>query len=105
MFVPRGSGAFGGDFAGWADEAAEVGDGVDQAFLAKLADRLADGVAGDAELLNQPHFGDEVLWRVFAAADACAKDVGDLLPAGAVRLELDHRVKGRKGLLRVFTRL
>lgn len=89
----RGLAFRGFGFAGWADEAAEVRHGVDQPFVAQLTDRLADGVAGNAELLDEADFRDEVLWRVFAAADASTEHVGDLLPAGAIRLEFDHEAQ------------
>ncbi|GAA1738661.1 hypothetical protein GCM10009734_50760 [Nonomuraea bangladeshensis] len=51
------------------DEAAQVGHRVKQILLTKLADRLTDGVTGDAELLDEPNFRKEVFWRVFRGVD------------------------------------
>lgn len=53
-------------FAGRADEAAHVGDRVEQTLFAKGAYGLACGVTGDAELLDEGEFGDQVLGRIGA---------------------------------------
>lgn len=53
-------------FAGRADEAAHVGDRVEQTLFAKGAYGLACGVTGDAELLDERELGDQVLGRIGA---------------------------------------
>lgn len=80
-----------GDVASGSDEAADLGDRVDQPLIPQPGDNFACGAAGYAELLNELRLRrDGLAGAVDADSDAPAKLGGDLHPHRKVGTELDH---------------